>query len=743
MKIKYLALAFIILFFSSSIYGQKFGQVRGQVSDSSNGEALAFVNVYFPQLNRGTTTDTKGYFVITGIPFSGNYEVQFSYLGYEKKVVLLAVRKNMITDYDVYLSPTTLELQTVTKIGKREVAPNATDLGLDRIPIQEIERHPRGVETDIFRSLQYLPGVQAVGDVSARYYVRGGASNQNLVLLDGVPIYNPFHALGIFSIIDPEIINSMEFFKSGFPAEDGGRLSSVLKVFTKEGNRFNYGGKASLSMLTYKGLVEGPIPNGSFVVSGRKSHSKKILKKFLNNKNAPFDFYDFSFRVNYQNIDPKFVDDSKFTFHGFFSRDNLASSDPYTEDYKWTNNILGFKRFQIYDSPLHSEMSIAVSNFDAEVNPKLSDSRAMKNSVEDASMRMDFAYIYDSQDELNVGAGFKTVKTSLLWLNRRGVFTEYSKFGANISLYAKYKFLRFKNFGLDAGLRYNFISLNDQGNFRAEPRINLTYRIIPEIAFKASWGLYEQGITTITDENDVVSLFEPWFITPDNLKSARSIHYNAGLDFNFANWVEFSTEGYYKSMTNLPVVNLDKKLITEPDFIPGEGESYGAEFLLKFITNSYTLTSSYSVSWAYQEVNNEKFFPRYDSRHNFKTLLEINFGNGWLGGITWNFHTGHPFTPTSGYYDKLFLDDVTNLELLESYYPFTLLGQRNIHRLPDYHRLDLTLSKRFTIYFLKFTADLSVLNVYDRKNLFYFERDTGDKVNMLPFLTSGTLKLEI
>lgn len=743
MCIRNILILTLLLIPIAGMQAQGNGKIRGHVADSTNGEALAFANVFMPELNRGTTTDSRGYFIFTGIRGGNDYKVIVSYLGYNTKEFNVLVQPNYVTDVNVFLGPRGVELETVEKIGEKEIAPNATDIGLDRIAIQEVERHPRGVEADIFRSLQYLPGVQAVGDVSAKYFVRGGASNQNLVLLDNATVYNPFHALGLFSVIDPEMINSMEFYKAGFPSENGGRLSSVLKIFTKDGNRFEYGGKASLSMLTFKGLAEGPIPNGSFIITGRKSHSRDILKKFFNNQDAPFEFYDFSFRVNYQNVDPDFVDDSKFTLLGFFSKDQLINNDPNSADYKWTNNIVGFKRFQIYSSPLHSELNIYQSEFEAEVIPKQSNERAMKNFVREITLRMDFAYIYDSRDELNVGVSFNTLKTKLFLLNKTGVFTDLTDFGANISLYIKYKLMRWKNLGLDYGTRFNFASFNSKGNFAFEPRVNLTYRIIPAIAFKASWGLYQQNITTLTDDNDVVSLFEPWFITPDYLSSARSIQYNAGFDINLSPNVKLALESYYKDLADIPMINRDKKSVDDPDLIGSEGEAYGFESLLEIRIDPVFFTTSYSYSKAFQTVNGEKFPPRFDSPHTFKTMLEINLGKNWLTGIAWNYHSGQPYTPSAGYYDKFLINNLSLNEFYTSYYPFTLLGDKNSARLPEYHRLDFNISKKFTFDFMKMTLDFSVLNVYNRENMFYFERDTGERVNMLPVLATGTIKVEI
>lgn len=299
----------------SSLSAQKIGTIRGIVTDSTNGEALAYGNVLIKELNIGASTDTRGYFLIPSVPAGNTYTVVASYVGYISKEISVTVKSGKISHIDIPLGTSTLELQTVEKIGHRVAEENATDIGLQRISVKNLEMLPKGVETDVFRSLQYIPGVRSTGDVSARYYVRGGSSNQNLVMLEGIPIYNPFHALGMFSAVDPDLISNMEFYKGGFSSEYGGRISSVLNLIPKDGNKNRIAGKASLSQLTGKASLEGPIPYGSFVVTGRKSYNNDILKKFLNEQSAPIDFYDYSFKLNYSN--PDFMPISKFTVSGF------------------------------------------------------------------------------------------------------------------------------------------------------------------------------------------------------------------------------------------------------------------------------------------------------------------------------------------------------------------------------------------------------------------------------------------
>jgi outer membrane receptor protein involved in Fe transport len=215
---------------------QEKGALRGVVVDSASGEVLPFGNVLVQDLNIGASTNSAGYFYIPALPAKVSCTIKVSYVGYLTKYEKVYISSNKITEIKVKLVPTNIMMQSVEKIGGKTVEKNATDLGLERISSHSIEMFPKGVESDVFRTLQYIPGVQSTGDVSARYYVRGSPSNENLVLLNGVTVYNPFHAFGIFSVVDPDMINSVEFYKGGFPPEYGGRLASVLNIVTKDGN---------------------------------------------------------------------------------------------------------------------------------------------------------------------------------------------------------------------------------------------------------------------------------------------------------------------------------------------------------------------------------------------------------------------------------------------------------------------------------------------------------------------------
>lgn len=735
--------SFISLLLIQSLFAQNSGILRGQVIDSRTGEVLIYANVFIKQLERGTSTNEQGYFILTSLPPDKNYTAIISYVGYEEKTLNFVIEKNRVTNLNVKLTPSDFEIQTVEKVGKRVIETNVTDVGLRVISIKELETIPQGVELDLFRSLQHVSGVKTTGDISSRYYVRGGAADQNLILLDGVAVYNPYHALGIFSVFDPEIVNSMELYKGGFPAEFGGKVSSVLNIITKDGNKNKLSAKGSVSLLSAKAVLEGPIPHGSFIISGRKTHSNNIFKKFLNDQNVPLDFNDFSFKLNYSN--QEFSKGTKFVIHGFSSQDNINRDSQFSEDYQWKNSLFGFRWYQVAsNSPVFFNLGFSVSNYSGQIFPKLSSVRPQLNDVKDISFNANFNYVFESRDEIIVGFDVKDLSTKIQLENNRGAISNISSKGSQIAVFAKYKFLQFDNLGIDIGARLNLAQLADKPGNLIDPRINLTYTPIPIVSFKFAWGKYQQDLITLTREDQILTLFEPWLITPDYLDPTSSTHYIGGITTHFHENLTIKLEAYYKETDNLAVINENKIFSNDRDFVKGNGESYGWEAFLGYNDQYINFTTSYSNSWSYKEVNNWLYYPKYDIRHTLNIGLGINIGKGWLISGMWVYNSGLPFTQLTGYYDKYVISDIYFDEnYFDSTEPYTLIGDKNIARLPDYHRLDVTLSKKLTLGPINMAVNFSILNVYDRKNILYFNRDTGERVNMLPFLPSATIKVEL
>lgn len=738
-------LLFLILVFvcTNQIKAQGTGTLRGLVTDSLSGEVLVYASAYIKEINKGAHTDTRGYFIIPSVPANKSYTLVVSYVGYQSKSISVKVANDKLSQYNISLSATGIQMKTIEKVGERYEFKNETKISVQRIAARELELMPKGVETDVFRSIQYLPGVQSTGDVSAKYYVRGGAANQNLVLVDGITIYNPFHALGLFGVIDPDIVNNLEFYKGGFSAEFGGRLSSVMSISTKDGDKNNFGATASASFMTAKLLLEGPIPNGSFIISGRKSFSHKILDKFFDENNIPVDFYDVSMKANFTS--PDFIPGAKFTVSGMFSGDNLKQDNPRVEDYKWSNNIMGIRWLQVPDSPLFFELAFASSQFKGELISKLSGTPPKKNIVNDFSMEMNFNYVFDSKDEVVSGFHIRDISTTLEMNNSVGVPVEIKTNGTTVVFFAKYKMLRFDEVDMDIGARLNAVNLSrNTSAVSMEPRLNLKIRPIESFALIGAVGLYQQEISTLTNEYDVINIFEPWVISPSYIKPEIAAHYITGIEFVPSDDFRITVEGYYKKIDNFPVVNRKKILVNDPDFITGEAESYGVEVFNKTKFEFITLMASYTNAFTYKVIDGLRYYNKYDIRHQVNINMDFNIGNGWNLGASWIFHSGLPYTKIIGYYDKMYIDNYFYQNNYSDFrQPYTILGIDNLHRLPQYHKLDITLSKKFDIGSTKITLDASIINVYDRKNIFYFKRENGERVNMLPFLPTATIKVKL
>lgn len=730
----------LYVFTFSDSYAAGKGKLRGFVTDSTNGEPIGYANVVLKGTPLGSPTDNKGYYYIPSIP-SGRHTIIVSYLGYQSRSVDVFIQDDKITQVDVKMVPSSIRLQEIAVVGERSVRDNEIDLGLQKISINEIEMMPTGFEADIFKTLQSSPGVSSTGDVTARYYVRGGNSNQNLVLLNGVTVYNPFHALGIYSVIDPEMISMMEFYKGGFGPEYGGRLSSVLNVITRDGNKNNYEASGTAGMLSGKVSFEGPIPGGSFLLTGRKSYYADVLSKYVNGKNTPFDFYDLSFKVNVAY--PELLENGKFTLHGFFSGDKINNDDPLVEDYDMKNNIFGVNWYQIWASPLFSVISLSSSSFKAEVLPNMSTSKPRTNKLQDISSNWNFTYIYDSKDELDFGLEHKFLSTELQMQNLYVQKTNFKKNSYSLSGYAKYKFYRYEDFGIDLGMRVNFVPIAYKRPFLLEPRINFTWRLTPLFSIKAAVSRLSQEITTLSNENELISIFEPWTIIQDNLGAAETTHFLLGMQAFFTDHLSFELEGYYKDLNLLSEVNERKFTSSDPDYINVDGQSYGLEVLAKYQLPGFYFKTGYSLSWAYK-INNsgEKYFPRYDYRHSLNCTAGLDLGWGFSANASWTFNSGMPYNSIVGFYDRMLIDDVWKVDptVLK---PTILWDRKNVKRLPYYHRLDIGLSKEFSTKFADFMIDASIINVYDRQNIFYIDMDTGKRIYMLPFMPSASLKVKL
>lgn len=734
-----------MLFLLQISLSQSTGTLRGLVRDSLTAEVLPFCNILIEGTSFGTSADANGYFVIQNLKSDKFYIIKVSYVGYYDKFLKVLISKGKITEEKIYLSPKSIEMREVTKIGNRTIEPNMPDIGVNRITIKQLEALPKGVEPDIFRALQYFAGVKFTSDVSAKYNVWGGESSHNLIQMDRVTLYNPYHALGLFSAIDMDVVNSIEFLKGGYTADFGGRLSSVLNIQTKTGNQKNLSAKSTLSLLTAKMMIEGPLLfDNPFLISVRKSHSSKILKKFLNNKNAPVNFWDvfgkLSLRV------PFLSTEEKVSLTGFHSADKIEYDDQMQEDYNWSESFFSAKFRNIsVDTPSFWEVYLSTGVYKGKVIPKLSSARYFENNLSDRSITADYTYLFENKNELKTGIQIKDIAVTQNLGAVNGKIYNETKTGSNIAVYGKYKFMSNENFGLDLGLRLNLVRIaaGTAGETFMEPRLSMTYRLNPMIKLKAALGKYTQELTAVSDENSVLTVFDHWVVVPFYIKPPQNWHYLAGLFADISDELVFEIESYYKSIGHFALINDKKYTVSDPDFIEASGRSYGADLTIHYTGRNLTARLSYSFSDVQHTVSNYNYKPKYNIKHAVSFLLDLNLGSGWRTGITWLYSSGRPFTKSVGYYDKADITNFADDNLFSTYYQYLILDEKNKGVLPDYHRMDLNLNKKLKIGNINCSLDFNILNLYNRANIFYYKRKTGERVNMLPFLPSLNLKVEI
>lgn len=374
----------------------------------------------------------------------------------------------------------------------------------------------------------------------------------------------------------------------------------------------------------------------------------------------------------------------------------MVNNDPLLEDYHIKNNIIGAKWSKIWNgSPLVSDLNLSYSYYEASVEPNLSGSKPRENKVKDFTINADLAYIYDSKDQLLFGFQNKNITTQLKQKNQLNREIDYSVSKSALAAYINYKFFRWDDVGLDIGVRFNFLSMAEKRPFLFEPRVSLTWLINRLLIFKFAFGRYSQDMVALTNEDELISVFEPWIIVPEHVTAAEATHFIVGFTSWFTDKVVLEVEAYYKLMDNLLEVNDQKFTSVQFDFKNINGSSYGIESALKFDGSVFYSKISYALGWAEKYAKNLTYAPRYDVRHSINILAGINPGANWQFTANWVVASGMPFTPITGFFNKLMLDGNIPINILNNYEPEFLYDTKNSARLPYYHRLDLSITKSF------------------------------------------------
>lgn len=771
---KKLLLCISLLLFTTQILAQN-KIIRGFIYDQSNGEPLAYEKVKLLRTDSSTVagaiTDLNGFFQIPKLD-DNNYIIKVDNFKYEEEIINIDLTtKRSIYDvkFELKILESVQEFNEVKVSAESKTKRTKIEISKLKISKEGLERIPSyGAENDIVGAFSVTPGVITTGDQGGQLYVRGGTPIQNKILLDGMTIYNPFHSIGFFSIFETELIKNVDIYTGGFESKYGGRISSIMDITYRDGNRKKFSGKASASPFLGKLVLEGPLGKkrgdspraGSYIFSAKKSlldiTSQSLYPNINEGNGLPFNFTDLYGKVTFSGDGG-----SKFSAFGFSNRDSVNYS---VADLNWNAGGGGINFLLVPSgSPIFIRGHVNGSNFtttftESEVEPRTS-------SIGGFDLGFDFSYFLKNEGEINYGFNLNGFNTKYTTFNEVGRKIEDENFTTEIGSYFNYRGV-FNRWVIQTGIRAQvYASLN---TVSLEPRLAAKYNATESIRFKFSGGRFSQNFTSASSDKDIVNLFNGLLSAPTNVQdqfvnefgNTRQVnnglqyawHAIAGVEVDLGENITVNLEGYYKYFSQLSNINPNKLYediatfemiddVFKKDFIIESGQSLGADLLIKYTKNRLFLWGVYSYGYNLRWDGFNEYFPVFDRRHNINLVGSYIFGKkkDLDFNVRWNLGSGLPFTPTAGFYQSenfsggVTSDPITNNSNTVS----TLLGTFNSQRLPYYHRLDVTLKKKF-----KFKNKtimevvLSVTNAYNRNNIFYVNRVTNEEIYQFPLLPS-------
>ncbi|HHH52076.1 MAG TPA: TonB-dependent receptor [Bacteroidetes bacterium] len=752
---------FIIISTLFSLKAQK-GILRGNVYDQETGEPIMYGSVSLEGTKYHTLTDLDGFFNITNIE-EGKYVLQISYLGYKPLKENIEIKDARVVYKKILLIPEGIKLQAVDITAHKERRKSETQISKLQISQKQLESLPSiGGEPDIIQYLQLVPGIISTGDQGGQLYIRGGSPVQNKITLDGLTIINPFHSIGSFSVFETEAIQNVDVLTGGFNAEYGGRISAIVDIKTKDGNKKNFGGNIGINPFVGKILLEGPIVkfkensgfNASLMLMGKQSlidKSSELFYPYINSKDSVG--LPYSFRDLYGKLSINLGGGSKINLFGFNFSDTY--DNPKITKLGW-DNIGGGMSFRIIpgSSNLIIDALFGLSNYNTELLGL--DGRRRYSQLRDFTSKFNFSYFAD-QFKVDYGVEINTVHTDFTFENIFNQTIQEFQNTTNISAYVKFR-KKWGGFIFEPGSRINYYA--SLGKLSLEPRLGFKLNISDDFRLKGSAGKYTQNLLSTTNDLDVVNYFVGFISSPeekvysyvenDYTKNKLQSAYHAilGIEYDILQNLELNIEGFYKYFDQLVVINRNKREITDPNYVVETGSAYGLDISAKYELKNLYFWLTYSLGFVNRNDGYQIYPTVYDRRHNINLFTNYNFGKdySWQFGVRWNLGSGFPFTKTQAFYNQLYFNDGIDTDYTtENPDEFGIIysSERNGGRLPYFHRLDLSLQK--TIKFSKRSSmdiNASIINVYNRANIFYFDRIRYSRVNQLPILPSLGLKFK-
>lgn len=739
-----ISLLLALLVITACAFSQSNFTISGTVKSQQNGETIIGASIKPVNKKTGTTSNEYGFYSLT-LP-AGSYSIEVSAVGMLPKVLEVALTANTVINVSLSDLDKSMEAVTVTASSKGRSISNP-QMGIEKLSTGEIKNIPVLLgERDVLKAIQLLPGIKSAGDGNSGFYVRGGSTDQNLILLDEAPVYNASHLLGFFSTFNSDAIKDVTVYKGGMPAQYGGRLSSVVDIKMNDGNNQNYSASGGIGLISAKLNVEGPIQKdkSSFLISGRRTYADMFLKlsKDSSLNNNKLYFYDLNAKMNYS-LGSK----DKLYLSGYFGRDKLGVGNSF--GLTWGNATGTLRWNHIYNSKLFSNTSLIFSNYDYTVSVNNGGNKFdVFSQIRDWNLKQEFQWYLNSSNTLRMGINtiYHQVRpgevTSPDNSDINGKLLQH-RYGWENGIYATNDWKLSNTINITYGLRLTAFSVLGKGDFynidgngniletthyssgqfvktyiNPEPRLAASYSFNPSTSVKASYARNVQNMHLISNSTST-NPTDKWIVSNNNIKPEIADQVSLGYYKNLAgNRYELTVEAYYKTMQNQLDYRDGANVFTNMDAIEtqllfGKGRAYGIEWLLKKKAGKFTGWVSYTLSKTERQIdginNNQWYNARQDRTHDIALVGMYQLNKKWVLSANWVYYTGDAVTFPAGKYT------IDNQVVF--YYT-----ERNGGRMPAYHRLDLgatcTLKKtKRTLSELAF----SIYNAYGRENAYTVE----------------------
>ena len=762
--------------------------ISGYIYDDKTGEMLIGCNIYDKKRMQGTSSNNYGFYSFT--TKKDKITLYYSFVGYKTKKIVINLTKDTLIN--VALNSNNELNEVLVMENKQESELKSPQMSIMELPVKELKTLPVLFgETDVIRTLQLMPGVHTGGEGTAGLYVRGGGPDQNLILLDGIRIYNVYHLFGFFSVFNTDAIKNIKLIKGGFPAEYGGRLSSILDIRMKEGNTQKLKGSVSLGLIAASFMLEGPVKNEntSFIISARRTYidilSRPFIKSFADDAVAAYYFYDLTGKINH-----KFSDKSRLYLSTYLGKDAYkskydeesvsisATQSVYQKDILgWANYTAALRWNYIFGNKLFSNTSITYSQYKYKTGKDYSEEKTTggntnynnysylyNSGIEDISAKIDFEYLPVPNYTLKFGGeyinhtfrpGVTVEKRSSNLSEINPVDTTYGNQNVYADELAAYmnNTLNFgKIFSANIGFRYSGFYVGRKYYQGLEPRISLSVLMGKKISLKISYAKMYQYIHLLTNTSGSMPT-DLWLPVTPKVEPQKSEQYAIGSVYNINKKINISIEAYYKTMDNLIEYSEGSSFFTgftnwEDKIEAGKGWSYGVELFVKKQFGKTTGWLGYTWSKTERQFENINFgepFPyKYDRRHDFSIAVTHKLKKNIDVSASWVYGTGNAFTIA---HSAISIIDFYSYNMGNvsggSLYSFE---KRNSARMPPNHRLDVGINFEKEKKKGLRTWSFGIYNVYNRKNAFYLEYSSRNRqmvaVSITPILPYIRYKFE-